>query len=201
MTRTELKQEAKDVLRGNWTWAILISILGTILADLIDSLTVGIIGYIVYFGVMFTFLDMIDGKKESNYFTAIFSAFTNRRFIPSLLTSLLSTIFITLWTFLLIVPGIIKSYSYAMAPYIVKDLVDSGQECSPTEAITLSKQLMDGHKFELFVLDLSFIGWSIVGVLTLGIGYLWIIPYILTTKAAYYRSIAGDKFGYGVVVN
>lgn len=212
MTRAELKQQAKEALRGNWGWAILIALFTEIIigilptgattadrgnAALIGTIStgaVGLLGGIIAAGMMYTFLNLIDGHRENNYFSAVFSGFTQGRFVPTFLTTLLSGIFVWLWSLLLVIPGLIKSYSYAMAPYIVKDMVDSGQEVAPTEAITASRQLMDGHKFELFVLDLSFIGWGFLSILTFGIGFLWLVPYIQVTKAAFYRNLAGDQF-------
>lgn len=81
-----------------------------------------------------------------------------------------------------------------MTPYIMKDLYDSGKTPTATEAITKSRELMDGHKTDLFVLDLSFLGWAILGIVTAGIGFIWITPYYRQTKANFYRKLAGDQF-------
>lgn len=194
MKRSELKANAKEQLHGNWGWAVGICFVGGIIASLASSFSVGILGGMVLYGVSYTFLTLRDGIKTENIFTAIFSGFTNRKFLPTLLTSLLTDIFIALWTILLFIPGIIKSYSYSMAPYIVKDMTDAGQEIAPTEAISASRKLMDGHKGELFLLDLSFIGWAILATIPLGLGWLWLTPYYQATKANYYRQLAGDQF-------
>lgn len=84
--------------------------------------------------------------------------------------------------------------SYSQAFYIAKDIVDSGYEVKGTQAINASKELMKGHKMEYFVLQLSFLGWILLGFVTLGIGFLWIAPYIQMTNALFYRKLAGDKF-------
>lgn len=84
--------------------------------------------------------------------------------------------------------------SYSMAPYIVKDLAEAGEDIAPTEAISESRKLMDGHKGELFLLDLSFIGWAILATIPLGLGWPWLTPYYQATKANYYRQLAGDQF-------
>ncbi|CCI82034.1 hypothetical protein FC41_GL000658 [Lactobacillus hominis DSM 23910 = CRBIP 24.179] len=81
-----------------------------------------------------------------------------------------------------------------MAPYITKDLADAGQEITATQAISESRKVMDGHKGELFVLDLSFIGWWLLSILTLGIGFLWLIPYVRVTHANFYRQLVGDTY-------
>ena len=103
-------------------------------------------------------------------------------------------IFTALWTILFIIPGIIKGYSYAMTPYILKDKFAAGQtDIGATEAITESRHLMDGHKMDLFVLDLSFIGWGLLGIITCGIGFIWITPYYRQTKTNFYRSLVANN--------
>lgn len=90
-----------------------------------------------------------------------------------------------LWTLLFIVPGIIKIFSYAMTPFILAD----DPNLTANQAITRSHELMDGHKWELFVLSLTFIGWEILGALTFGIGLLWVTPYKNAAYAAFYRQL------------
>ena len=94
-------------------------------------------------------------------------------------------VFLVLWTLLFIVPGIIKGFSYSLTPYILRDQ----PELSALESITESRRLMDGHKMEAFMLFLSFFGWFLVGILTLGIGFFFIGPYFSTTYATFYDSI------------
>ena len=98
---------------------------------------------------------------------------------------ILMGIFEFLWTMLFIIPGIIKAFSYAMTPYILVE----HPEMSANQAINESIRLMKGHKFDLFYLYLSFIGWGILSVLTLGIGFLWLIPYMETSQAAFYADV------------
>lgn len=102
------------------------------------------------------------------------------------LQSLLRGIFVALWSLLFIIPGFVKTYAYAMTPFIMADHPDM----SANEAITASRELMDGHKLELFLLDLSFLGWNLLCILTLGILNLWIIPYHNAAYAAFYRDIS-----------
>lgn len=97
----------------------------------------------------------------------------------------LTGLFIFLWSLLFIIPGIIKAFSYAMTPYILLDHPEMGV----SEAITESRRIMDGHKWELFCLNLSFIGWILLGILTLGILFFWLTPYMSITHAAFYRSL------------
>lgn len=99
--------------------------------------------------------------------------------------NLLTTLFTILWTLLFIIPGIVAAYSYAMAPFILAE----HPEMSAKEAIAASKEMMKGHRWELFCLDFSFIGWSLLCVLTLGIGYLFLNPYMSAARTAFYRNL------------
>lgn len=158
------------------------------------SIVLNIVIMIIGWGVLYTILQFRDNGDKPNVFKGVFSGFIDGRFPTTFLTSLLVGIFTYLWTCLLVIPGIVKSYSYSMAPYIMRDYYTSGKKPEATEAITASRHLMDGHKAELFLLDLSFIGWGILGVITCGIGFLWITPYYRQTKANFYRNLAGDQF-------
>ena len=82
-------------------------------------------------------------------------------------------------------PGIIKAFSYSMAFYVLAE----NKGMSALEAIRKSKELMDGHKMDLFVLGLSFIGWSLVVAFTFGLAAIWVVPYMETTAANFYNSI------------
>lgn len=96
------------------------------------------------------------------------------------------------WSLLFVIPGIIAAYRYSMATYIMAE----NPTITPTEAIERSKALMDGRKGDLFCLDLSFIGWALLTVLTAGIGALWLTPYMAVSRAAFYRSLPrsmGDR--------
>ena len=100
----------------------------------------------------------------------------------------LNRFFVFLWSLLLFVPGIIKTLSYAMTNYI---LVDK-PELSANEAINLSKDMMYGHKFDLFYLYLSFAGWFILCLFTLGIGFLWLYPYAQAAQGSFYLDVKED---------
>ncbi|MFT8558136.1 DUF975 family protein [Liquorilactobacillus hordei] len=156
----------------------------------------GIIATMILTGISFTFLDWLRTKNAD--FSALkgaFSVFTKRNFLGILVLYILTNIFIFLWTLLLIVPGIIKSFAYSQTYFVYKDMSQSknADDFNFLDYITKSRELMVGHKFEFFVLKLSFIGWDIVAILTLGLGYIWVIPYKLATYAAYYKSLAANS--------
>lgn len=223
MTRAQLKQAAKDQLRGNWGWAICLTIFAwlviimdlnrwiwtgkdftyTVLRFNKDNLIQGykpaynlseiIVGLILW-GVAYTILDFVETGKMEPWYSGIFSAYSNGRFKNSLFTLFMTNLFVSLWTILFVIPGFIKGYSYAMTPYILKDKFSAGlTDIGATEAITESRKLMDGHKMDLFVLDLSFIGWGLLGLITCGIGFIWITPYYRQTKANFYRSLVANN--------
>ena len=102
--------------------------------------------------------------------------------------------FTFLWGLLLIIPGIIKGIAYSQTYLVYKDLNDQGlaDNYSLTDYITRSRQLMVGNKWRYFVLQLSFIGWWILGSITLGIGFLWIYPYYKLTMANFYRDLVAN---------
>lgn len=105
--------------------------------------------------------------------------------IKSVVAILRVFVFTALWSLLLIVPGIIKGYSYMMTMYILAD----EPELSAKEAMQKSMYLMDGHKMELFVLQLSFIGWMILSSLTFGLLLVYVIPYMEAATANFYQAI------------
>ena len=100
-------------------------------------------------------------------------------------TTILVCIYTMLWTLLLIIPGIIKNYSYAMTYYILRDEPNMAYN----DAIEKSMAMMDGNKMKLFLLDLSFIGWAILSILTLGIGFFFLYPYFYSARAAFYDDL------------
>ena len=103
----------------------------------------------------------------------------------SLALYLINSILTFLWSLLLIIPGIIKAYSYSMSFYILAD----NPQMSANDARKYSMELMYNNKWRLFCLHFSFIGWGVLGILTLGILYFWIIPYIKTAEAEFYRDL------------
>ena len=220
VTRKELKDNAKQSLRGNWGWAIIVFLITAIIVGIftgaghwLDETYINYDGTNIFYQFAspigsillwigsfiglsrnIAFLELRDDQKEEKPYMAAFSVFTENRFGPELINFVLVSIFTFLWIWLLIIPGIIKAYSYSMTPYIVKDMVASGKQVSATDGINASKELMKGHKMALFIFDLSFLGWNILAAITCGLGYLWVTPYYQTAKANFYRHIAGDKF-------
>lgn len=113
-----------------------------------------------------------------------------RSFFPAFLLYLLITIITLLWSLLLIIPGIVAGYSYSMSYYILLD----NPGMSPSDVIRRSKEMMNGHRMDLFILHLTFIGWGLLAILTLGIGILWLAPYVAASNTAFYLDLkAGEQ--------
>ena len=215
MNRYELKMRAKEALQGKWIIAIAVTIIALILNNIhlstdtsifrfsgswmehirvlsplssvsssISSLINFILSGPVAYGVAFFYLNIL--REDEARVESMFQGF--KRFLDTLLAYLFISIFTFLWFLLLIIPGIIAGLSYSMTYYILID----HPELTPLEAIRLSKEIMVGHKGELFVLGLSFIGWFFLGLITFGVGLLYVIPYFNATLAEFYLSIKGE---------
>ncbi|NLI94965.1 MAG: DUF975 family protein [Erysipelotrichaceae bacterium] len=117
----------------------------------------------------------------------LFQGFNN--FGQSIIIYFMSTLYIFLWSLLLIIPGIIKSYSYAMIYFIQND----NPKMAYNDVITESRNLMRGHKWRLFCLDLSYIGWYLLVGLTFGILGLWVIPRHQLAQYEFYRDLLGES--------
>lgn len=135
----------------------------------------------IYYGVASYFLKL--SRHESVEFSELFSGFS--LFSANFVLYLLTTIFSFLWGLLLIVPGIIAAISYSMAYYIMND----NPGISGMEAIRRSKEMMYGHKMRFFEMWLSFLGWFILGAVTMGLGMLYAVPYYRAAKANFYLDL------------
>ena len=144
-----------------------------------------VIGGTVQLGYAKFNLALIDHKDAQ--VSDLFSQF--HRFGDGFVMSLLANLFVFLWSLLLIIPGIIAAYSYSMSSYILYE----HPGLRPIDAIRASKDLMQGNKWRLFCLHFSFIGWNLLAALTLGIGALWVNPYIEAAQASFYRQICYER--------
>ncbi len=144
-----------------------------------------ILGGVIQLGYAKFLLAQHDGREYE--VKDLFSQF--ERFSVGFLQLFLRELYTFLWCLLLVIPGIIKSFGYAMTPFILED----HPELTASQAIRRSQELMDGHKGELFVLGLTFIGWELLNALTLGIGSLWLNPYKNAAYAAFYRELVAEQ--------
>jgi Predicted integral membrane protein len=191
---SEFKRRALAQLKGNWKEPVLLAFVYFIICaglgaiPIVGQFSAWVVIIPLACGLTWAMLGFYRGNKK-DLLRKLFDPFND--FGRVFLTMFLMGIYIWLWSLLLIIPGIIKSLSYAMTTYILKDRPELGYN----DAITLSRQMMDGRKWRYFVLQLSFIGWGILNIFTLGIGTFWLIPYIQTTQAAFYEELKkeGDE--------
>lgn len=127
-------------------------------------------------------------REESVDLENLFDGFRGGRYTRVFCALFLVNLFTFLWTLLLIIPGIIKAFSYALTPYILLD----EPELTARQAITRSCEIMQGRRWKLFCLYLSFIGWGILCLLTFGIGFLWLVPYMNASIAAFYEDARAE---------
>ncbi len=120
--------------------------------------------------------------------------FHSDRYRDIWVTMLRRGVYLILWTLLLIIPGIVKMYAYRLVPYILADNPHIGNK----RAIELSNQMTMGEKLEIFILDLSFIGWYLLGALAFGIGVLFVQPYYDATNAELYFELRQQALDRGL---
>lgn len=191
MSNSEIRAKAREQLGKNifseqWLMGLVVCLILSAITGLASSVTMGIATLILMgpltVGVSGIFLSLARGAKNINIEDE-FSGFKD--FTENLLLGLLMSVFTFLWTLLFIIPGIVKSYAYSMAFYIRAD----HPEYSWRECLDESQEMMRGYKMQLFLLDLSFIGWFIVGALCCGVGTLWVMPYLRAARTNFYESI------------
>jgi len=182
-----LMAQARESLKGNWGKAIGVCLLSMAIT-MVVNIVPGIGPILVYFitgafmfGTALFFLNLSRGKETS--VDQLFDGFNH--YVRTLGTYLLYILFVMLWTLLLIIPGIIAAYGYSQAFFI---LVDE-PNLKPLEALRKSKKMMYGNKAKLFYLGLRFIGWMLLCVLTLGIGLIWLLPYMQASRAKFYEDV------------
>ena len=196
MNRIELKSQAKQQIKGKIgilcvIWLIIAVISG--IASLVLSLIpfVGSIANAIIVTPAFALsIVRVYLNITSNAMPSAGDAFCGfDDFWSAFKVNFLVGLFTFLWSLLFVIPGIIKSYSYSMSMYILAE----NQGKAALECINESKLMTNGYKMDLFVLSLSFIGWALLGVITFGIAFIWVIPYINATYANAYNSLKSVK--------
>lgn len=179
MNRAELKAKAKQQIKVPF-WTLVVILLLQLLLCCIPYASI-VIAPALNLSLCIIFLNVVRDRKVE--ISDLFSGFNKlgRAWWLYFLTGL----FTALWSLLLIVPGIVKSYSYSMAYYVLAD----NPEMTAREALKESMRIMDGHKMELFVLHLSFLGWILLSYVTFGLSLFYVIPYMSATVANFYEGI------------
>ena len=192
MNRTQIKENAKQILGGNifsnsWLMILLVFLIISLLSSAAGSVFYGVGSMVITgpltFGGCYILLNKIRTDEKVDVGN-VFKGFTVD-FGQNFALGFLILLFVFLWSLLFIIPGIVKTYAYSMAFYIKAD----HPEYNWRQCLDESKRITNGHKMDLFILDLSFIGWYLVGALCLGVGTLWVIPYHRTSVALYYEQL------------
>lgn len=191
MNRAELKAAAKSQIKGK----IGILFLITLIIGLISGAAGGVLALVpggsLIVSIIITpafalsmvrvYLNVIKGGTPKA--GDAFCGFDD--FWAAFKVNFLVGLFTFLWSLLFVIPGIVKSFSYSMSMFILAE--NKGK--AALECIDESKKMTEGHKMELFVLGLSFLGWALLCVITLGIASIWVVPYMETTYANVYNSL------------
>ena len=211
-TRMFYKNEAKEAMRGQYPSVILfgiitliiagvVSAIGEVFAPTVEDFTVidpGIPFLYLVFNIATFVLSALIAYGYTKLFYAIIcgsvidvkallEATFKEQPLRSIILRFFMTLFLSLWTLLFFIPGLIKSYAYAMSFYHIM----RGEQ-DALAAITLSRQSMFGHKMDLFILDLSYLGWYILGIFTFGLLYIWIIPRHMTARMLMFNDLYGE---------
>lgn len=217
-TRGQLKDSAKDFLKREYWKALLVCLIFMVAKNILSSkiATTNIVSILLYgnfslgafcFSSFIIFIlsllisclfevgcckFFVEAVNENSKIENVFFSFNGSRFQNILLTMAIKEVYIFLWSLLLIIPGIVKRYAYKMVPYILAE----NPNMDLKEAINLSVKMAEGEKFNMFVLDLSFIGWYILGSLAFGFGVLFVIPYHKATYAQLYFVLKEKRIEY-----
>jgi len=199
--RYEYKEQAKQLLQGKYTNVIVIMIIIGVITSLFSagnystdfqnisffSRILSLVSFALAAGFAFGNIKMYIGviKDENPDIQDILLVGFKTNYVRNLVTSLLQSIYTFLWALLLIIPGIIKAYAYSMAFY----LLYKEPELQAADAITKSKEYTKGYKMDLFLLHLSYIGWYILSIFTLGILLFWVVPKVMTAQTLIFDEI------------
>ena len=207
-TPFEYRAQAREALRNQWGDAAITSLIILVIAMVISTPSIitslkgsdwggsittllSVLVLPLQYAFYISLLDRVRTNETNivNY-TITYArqhAYANMRFlVAGLLIMILSSL---LAVVTLGIGAIILSYAYGMVPYLLHDY----PELSPREAMKISREMMRGQKWNLFVLDFTFIGWILLSILTLGLGVLFVQPYMLTARAAFYEDLKGEK--------
>ena len=207
-TPFEYRAQAREALRNQWGDAAITSLIILVIAMVIStpSIITSLKGSdwggsittllaVLVLPLQYAFyLSLLDRMRtnETNImnYTITYArqhAYANMRFLVAGLLIMILSSLLAVVTFG--IGAIILNYAYGMVPYLLHDY----PELSPREAMKISREMMRGQKWNLFVLDFTFIGWILLSILTLGLGMLFVQPYMLTARAAFYEDLKAEK--------
>lgn len=178
-----LMRRAKQQLAGQWGNAAIASLIFILIMSAASSTYIGelLLCGPLSFGYILFMACLVDTKQ--NKLDLLFRGFN--RFVETLIAGLLYSVAVSVGTALLIVPGFIAATGLGMTFFIMAD----DANISGIDALKMSWNMMNGHKMELFCLWIRFFGWILLCIITCGIGFIWLYPYITATTLNYYRKL------------
>lgn len=176
----ELMTKARGALTGRWETPILAYLIYIIITNVGGPVGL-IVGGPMNLGAATFALNFARGKKAE--IADVLAGFNN--FIESIIAFLLILVYTALWSLLFVIPGIVAALSYSQTFFIMAD----DKKIKAVDAMKKSREMMNGYKGKLFRLGFRFTGWFLLSVLTCGIGFLWLMPYIQVTFANFYEDI------------
>ena len=183
----EAEALAEQILQNEQIMSVIVGVAVFLILSLLLVMAVYIfIGGVVTVGYSKFNLDLVDGRNMPKVST-LFAYFKHWK--TAVAANVLKGLYIILGTLLFFIPGVIAIYSYAMTGFVLAD----NPELTAREALRKSKEIMRGNRWRLFCLEMSFFGWGLLCVLTLGIGLLWLRPYQNASYAAFYREVSGTE--------
>ena len=181
------RQKTWNQLRKSY-WSVLVAVIIVLAVTTASAPLVFILVGPMLVGQAYYLMDVSMNENEGKNFELLIEGF-KKSLVNSIVANILVGIFTFLWSLLFIIPGIIKYYAYSMTPFIIADDPD----IDFMTAIKKSQEMMRGHKFRLFKLELSFIGWFFLGALAFGIGLFFVYPYYQLAHANFYLDIKSDQ--------
>lgn len=186
------RDAAWQQLSGNWSSAVILTLVYFIIVIAVSSvgeyLRISSLIMIAIYPMAYSYsISFLENKRSGSNLKIenLFSEYKSKNFVRIILTVLLLLIYTLLWTLLFIIPGIIKSCAYSQTYYVLRD----NPELQYNAAIERSMAMMEGHKMQYFLLQLSFIGWCLLTILTFGVLSFWVVPYMSCTMAHYYEYV------------
>ena len=198
ISNSQIRARAREILgnnlfSGSWLYPVLVVI---IVAAISGALSATFVGPMIVSGLLSVasaryFIGRVRGNIEPGQIESSIGGIRNN-VLGSLLTGILYNVFVAIGSMIFVIPGIIFSYSFSMAFYIIND----HPEMTAMEALRESRRLMNGHKMQYFILNLSFIGWMLLGSLCFGVGTLWATAYMSTANAVFYEELIANDASY-----
>ena len=187
MVAKDYRNAAREKLAGKWNFMALITLIESLIVGALSFTFVGslLIAGPLTLGIVGCTLALV--RQQDFKLENMFDGFGN--FVTAFVLYLVNSLLIFLWSLLFVIPGIMKTYSYAMSMFILKD----NPNMSASEARKASIEMMNGHRWQLFCLHFSFIGWYLLSCLTFGILLFWVIPYVNAATAEFYENLKGPK--------